>query len=346
LTYFLHVDNGHYWDIDGSSGDTPVIVVNQTQLAGEYRNSLLLGPASRGFSGYYVGQHEFDLYEAWADVARHYTLDPTRTSVLGYSMGSYGTYRTALLSPHLFARAVAVAPPMCRGLWLIASCSTTEDTVLARWTENARNLPIFHLADALSETTFYPGQAQLVLGRPINGFHGLDSLGYRYKLWSVAADHLALGLDHPQITAFLGQAQVEQAPFHVTYARMPSTDLPQYGLRHDRAYWLSGITLRDDADPLAKGVVDAVSLGFGLSDPASYQTVSPGSTKAGLPYVETERRWASPGTVRPANRIVLDAHNIGSITIDPVAAHVTCDVTVDIRSDGPLDVLLLGCPRR
>jgi hypothetical protein len=43
---------------------------------------------------------------------------------------------------------------------------------------------------------------------------------------------------------------------------------------------------------------------------------------------------------------VLTTTNIRSITIDPLAARVNCDVTVDTRSDDPIDVLLLGCPRR
>jgi hypothetical protein len=339
MTYFLHCDGCFYYDLNNS--DNPVV-----QQVGEARNSIVLAPASRGKSGFYVGQHEYDLFEAWNDVARHFTLDPRRTALWGGSMGAHGAYRMALLHPHLFARAVAGAPGMCRGLWYLAGCTGGDDTVLARWTENARNIVVFHLADTFSELTFYPGTFEFVLGPAVNGYHSYESLGYRYKLWSVMADHVLIGADHPQVTEFLGQHVIEPEPFHVTWARMPSTDFPSAGLVHDRAYWLSEITLRDASGALAKGVVDAVSLGFGKSDPTSYQTVKPGVTNTNMAYVETERHWNSPGTVRKENRIRITATNIAALTIDPVAAHVTCDVKVDVQSDGPVKVYLLGCPAR
>lgn len=340
LTFAMHGDGGRYhWINDGGSlGNFSV------PLFGEARGSIVLSPSGRGYSGFYVGNHEADLFEAWNDVARHFTLDSQRTALTGYSMGGHGSYRMATLWPHLFSRAVPIVPAMCRGLWTISMCTAGEETVLARWIENARNVPIFHIADGLSELTFYPGQAQLAMGPATNGYQSLESLGYRYRFWSVAQDHFLLGTNHPEVTEFLGQAAIEPEPFHVTFARLPSTDLAEVGLVHDRAYWLSAITLRDADTPLAKGVVDAVSLGFGKSDPASSLAATPGVTAAGWGYVETRRDWGEPGDVPVENRIVIDATNIASVTIDPVAARVDCDVTLDITSDGPLDVRLVGCP--
>lgn len=178
----------------------------------------------------------------------------------------------------------------------------------------------------------------------------LESLGYRYKFWSVAADHLLIGTNHPEITKFLGHHVIEPEPFHVTYTRMPSTDLPERGLVHDRAYWLSDIELRDSNGPLAKGVIDVVSLGFGKSDPTSQLTVSAGTTGSSLlpavplPYVETERTWSEPGIVPVENKLEIVATNISSVTVDTEAARVDCDVDLVIESDGPVDVTLLGCP--
>lgn len=336
LTFALHGDGGQYYWIGGTTEYS-------AQLFGEDRNSIVLSPAGRGISGFYVGDLEYDLLEAWNDVAHHFTLDPKRSAVTGYSMGGYGTYRLALLYPHLFARAVPMAPAGCRGLWLITQCTTTEDTVINHWLENARNLPIFHVADMLSELTFYPGQAQQAIGPATNGLQSLDALGYRYRFWSVAMDHLLMGTDHPQVGQFLGHHKIAPQPFHVTYARMPSSDLVRDGLIHNRAYWLSGIELRDASDQLAKGVIDAVSLGFGKSDPASHQTITPGVTAAGWPYVEIRRTWDGPGKVPVQNRIRIHATNIKTVTIDPVAAHVNCNVKFDVDSDGPIEIRLLGC---
>ena len=346
LTLSMHGDGGEYFWLNGNSNFA-------ITLLGEERNSIVLSPSGRGRSGFYVGNHEYDVFEAWNDVAHRFTLDPTKTVATGYSMGGHGSYRLGLLHPHLFLAAVPMVPAICRGMWLIAKCTTTEDTVANHWVENARNLPIFHIADGLSELTFYPGQLQQVMGPEVNGLRSLDSLGYRYKFWSVATEHFTVGTNHPEITTYLEELESTPGvePFHVTFVRMPSSDLvtddPLTTLVHDRAYWLSEITVRDGTDPLAKGVVDAVSFGFGKTDPtSSLSDPRPGTTTAGFPYVETQRVWGDPGNVAAENRISIKVANIASLTIDPVAAKVDCDVQLQIDSDGPAPtVTLLGCPR-
>ena len=314
-----------------------------TKQLGADRNSIVLAPSARGQGGFYIGEMEYDVFEAWNDVARHYALDPARTAITGWSMGGYGAYRLGLLYPHLFSRAVPVIPAGMKGIWIPGV--TDDETVVNRWLDNARNLPIFHIADTASELTFYPGQLQNAAGPAVGGFQSLDSLGYRYKLWSVAIDHLIIGTNFPEITEFLADHEIEPEPFHVTYARQPSNDAPALGLVHNRAYWLSGIELRDGSTPLAKGVVDVVSLGFGKSDATSSVNRRPGVTAGGYPYVEQERVWAKPGTVPVENRLVIKATNIAAITIDPVTARVDCDAELDVTSDGPLEVNLLGCER-
>lgn len=357
FTYYLHCDGCNYWVLDGV-----------WQVLGDARNSILLAPSGRAKSGFFWGHEEYDVLEAWADVARHYTLDPTRPSISGGSGGGGGTYQIGLKWPHLFARAMPLVPPSCRGLWTLVLCTGGYETVHAHWAENARNLPIFHIADVLSELTFYPGALQLVQGLPGDGFNSFDELGYRYKLWSVTLDHLLTPLVLPPmaLSEFLGDHQIEQEPFHVTYVRMPSNDVPEIGLVHNRAYWLSGIELRDETGqapgaaanpcialtnacyPLARGVIDAVSLGFGKSDPSSTFSLTPGLTlDAAVPgiYIETRRDWSEPGEVPVENRIKIKATNIRTITIHTAAARVGCDVKLDIDSDGPIDIKLLGCAK-
>jgi hypothetical protein len=354
FTFFLKCDGCQYYDL--YSGGT-------TQSLGEDRNSIVVMPSARGKSGFYVGHLEADVLESWADVARHYTLDPTRSSISGGSGGGGGAYRIALLWPHLFARVAPLVPPMCRGLWTGVYCTGGAETVLANWAENLRNLPVFHVADSASELTFYPGSVQLVQGLPNDGFNSFDELGYRYRLWSMATDHVGAALvNAAPIVEFLGQNQIEPEPFHVTYVRMPSNDVPAIGLVHNRAYWLSGIELRDKnkaaagrlpctdvhghpCPPLGRGVIDAVSLGFGKSDPTSKLYVQPGIANGYVPvaYTETQRVWSEPGTVPKENRLVIHADNISAITIDPIAARVACDVKLDVKSDGPIKVTLAGC---
>lgn len=314
------------------------------RFLGEDRNSIVLSPAARGRGGFYVGDHEHDLFEAWNDVARHYSLDPRRTSVTGVSMGGYGTYRLGLLHMHLFARAVPIIPAISRGIWIPGVMATGGEATLSnRWLENARNLPIFHIADTASELTFYPGQAQQGVGPAINGMQSLDSNGYRYRFWTVAIDHILIGTDFPQARDFLAHHTIEPEPFHVTYARMPSND--SRGLIHNRAYWLSDIEVRDDSDPLAKGVVDAVSFGFGKSDPSSSVAHGLGLTAGGWAYVEQRRTWAPAGSVPIENRVEILARNVARITIDPAAARIDCDAILDVTSDGPIEITLRGCDK-
>lgn len=339
MTFALHGGDGaSFW----------IVGTQIPKHLGDDRNSIVVSPTSRGGKGYFVGELEYGLFEAWNDVARHYTLDPKRTSVYGLSMGGYGAYRLGLLHPHLFASIAPYIPAICKNIWVVVACVSEEETLANRWLESARNLPIFHIADSLTESTFYPGQLQQVLGPAINGLQSLDVLGYRYKFWSVVMDHgigIASNGDFmPAINEFLGQREIEPEPFHVSYARMPSTDLPEHDFINNRAYWLSGIEVRDASDLLAKGVIDAISLGFGKSDPSSTRNFVPGFVGI-LPYVEAERSWSEPGSVPVENRIVIRATNIASVTIDPVAARVDCNVKLDIDSDGPLAISLTGCPR-
>ena len=262
-------------------------------------------------------------------------------------MGGYGTYRFATLYPHLFARAVAIIPAGMRGIYVPGF--SDDSTIVNDWLANLRNVPVFHIADSLSESTFYPGQFQNAVGPNANGMQSLESLKYRYVFRSVAADHASLVLLHsfPELTGWLGDHRVEPRPAHVTYTRMPSNDSPAQGLVHDQAYWLSDITLRDDSTWRAKGTVDAISLGFGLTEPTTppVPTATPGVDEAGRPYLQLERRWSAPGRTTPQDRIIINATNIASLTIDPAAARVTCNVKLDIRSSTPVKVTLRGCKR-
>jgi poly(3-hydroxybutyrate) depolymerase len=357
LTFALHGQDADYHWINGS--------ILEKQL-GDDRDSIVLSPSGRGVRSWYMDEGEFDLFEAWNDVARHYALDPLRTSMTGVSMGGYGTYRLGLRYPHLFSRIAAMAPAVQGGLLPNGDRNTEwvpgineDETLVNRWVENARNLPVFHIADMASESTLGPAQLQHAAGPQLNGRDSLDSLGYRYRFWGVAEDHvLAIVLnDYPELTEFLGRNTIEPEPFHVTLAAVPATDRPDLGLVSNRAYWVSDVVLGDAETPGPSGVpggpadlptgrVDVVSLGFGKSDAPSSAAQRPGTTASGVPYLEQERTWGDPVEVPKENRIVITASNVRSLTIDPVAARVDCNVDIDINSVGSLDVHLLGCPDR
>src|SRR5205823_3358891 len=99
MTLLLHSLSANYNQYTGSR--------NQSELGDRGAGSLVLTPGGRGPDGFYAGIAEADTFEAWADVARRYKLDPGWAAVSGYSMGGFGTYRLLARWPDLFARGMS-----------------------------------------------------------------------------------------------------------------------------------------------------------------------------------------------------------------------------------------------
>ena len=169
-------------------------------------SSIVLSPPARGNGGFYVDELEYDLFEAWNDVARHYSLDRATDRRHRRVDGRLRHLPARPALPAPVRRALPIIPAISRGIWFPGvAASGGEQTLSNRWVENARNLPIFHIGDMASELTFYPGQAQHAIGPAVNGLQSLESNGYRYRFWSVAIDHLAIGTNFPEVTEFLGR---------------------------------------------------------------------------------------------------------------------------------------------
>ncbi|HZI39667.1 MAG TPA: hypothetical protein VFF24_15285, partial [Acidimicrobiia bacterium] len=61
------------------------------------------------------------------------------------------------------------------------------------------------------------------------------------------------------------------------------------------------------------------------------------------PYTREYRHLRS-GPAQPAtDTLTITAKNIGSLVIDPQRAKVSCNARLDVTSDGPLSITLLGC---
>ncbi|MFL5886097.1 MAG: hypothetical protein ACJ77M_13590, partial [Thermoleophilaceae bacterium] len=162
--------------------------------------SVFASPEGRGPDGSYESYAEADVFEMWADVARHYRLNPDMTDLSGYSMGGLGTWRLAGRWPDLFARAFPIVGP-----------GTT-----AAFDESMRNVPVMawfgqndELADpALSEAGFLTAQ----------------QAGIRYDHWVFApAGHITIGNNDEfgPAVQFLGDHTVDRNPAHVTYTYDP-----------------------------------------------------------------------------------------------------------------------------
>ena len=298
---------------------------NQSELADAGTGSIVVTPESRGPDGSYTGLAGADVFEAMADVAAHYHLDPNRAALSGYSMGGIGTFQLGEQFPDLFGKAFSI--------------SGTDDTGTP---ENLRNLPVLMWNMVADEEVPIDGPEQTAMN--------LDKDGYRYELDEFApGEHntFALNDEYGPAAAFLADDTLDRDPAHVTYTVDPSISYPSLGLVADHAYWASGLTVRTAG---SNGSFDAISHGFGTGDPAPSGTQRGAGTVTGgmlpaLAYVSQYQTWG-PVPARPvADELDVTATNVATATIDPARAKLDCNAKLNVRTDGPIKITLAGCGR-
>jgi C-terminal binding-module, SLH-like, of glucodextranase len=317
LTLLLHSLLTNYNQFAGSR--------NQSEFGERGGGSIVITPEARGPDGNYASYAAADVFEVWADVARHYRLDPDWTSIAGYSMGGIGTFKLAEQFPDLFARAQP----------------TVGDSSNTDMIPSLRNIPVLMwngAADELVNPALYlPTAAEL------------DRLGYRYELDVFApGEHnsLAINDEFDQAAAFLGTATVDRDPPHVAFVASPALDLPKLDYVSDHAYWLSGVKPRDEG---ATGRIDVLSHGFGEGEP------DPGATQSGAgmvtggnllpeyPFTRRFKEWGDGPATDKQDVLDVSASNVSTVTVHTARARVSCAAKLFVETDGPLDVLLGGC---
>jgi predicted esterase len=335
MTLLLHSLSANYNQYLGSR--------NQSEFGNRSAPSIVITPEARGPDQEYQGLGAADVFEAWADIASRYPLNPTYTDITGYSMGGIGTFKLGSQFPDLFARAQPTVG------------FETNNDVLA----SLRNLPVMMWnasADELVNASDY-GQTAAKL----------STLGYRYELdvyqpcanplcSPVLPNHLMLGINDQfaPAAAFLGSATVDPDPAHVTYVVDTARDAANYGIVGDHAYWVSGLTIRSQShtasngDP--EGQIDVFSHGFGTSDPvASGSQPGTGTLTGGnmgaLAFASLTQTWSASAPAPASDTLDINATNIATASIDVSRAHVDCNVKLNITTDGPITVTLPGCSR-
>ncbi|HUP91085.1 MAG TPA: hypothetical protein VM074_02475 [Solimonas sp.] len=315
--------------------------------------SIVLTVEGRGGCYWYWGEAGADVFEAWADVAAHYPLDPTFTAITGESMGGYGSNKLAGMFPDLFARAAPYIPCPSAGTLYFPGSSTVPGgagTLTSLLLPSYRNLPQFTLAGGTDVVCDYPQEW--------TDANQIDALGYRYQFWTYPDMHDLVMMTFMDtlapIAEWMGDARVDRNPAHVTYVLNAATNQPEYGLNADHAYWVSGLQLRDNPantaalDTVSLGQIDVFSHGFGVGDAAPLATqrapcvIDDGAEIPASPCIAQSRDWG-PAQAQPvADVLDLVASNIGAVTIDVDRARVNCDAVVNVQSDGPISVSLVG----
>ena len=339
LQLLLHSLGANYNQFSGSR--------NQSQFGDRGRGYLVMTPAGRGPDGWYYDQAGADTFEVWADVARRYRLDPAFTSIAGYSMGGYGTYKFATTFPDLFARAQPTVGPPGLGVWVPPGDpqpgGARSNTY--RQLASVRHIPFLIWNASSDELVPLPGAQEQA--------DGFDALGYRYEFDVFApAEHLTLAVhdQYAPAAAFLGDARVVRDPAHITYVRNPTMDFGAVGTTADHAYWLSAIAVRSGTGDAALGTVDAVSGGLGAGDPPATPTARGGGSLDGgtfgsLAYTSQSRSWGVAPATAPADSLTVRARNIGTVTVHPARARLSCGASLRVDTDGPVRVVFAGCGR-
>ncbi|MDQ1705800.1 MAG: hypothetical protein QOF18_2166, partial [Frankiaceae bacterium] len=345
MTLLLHANAANYNEFLSSH--------NAAQFGDRGTGSVVATPQARDPGSSYIGLAAADVFEVWADVARHYHLDPTWRTIAGYSLGGLGTFKLAEQFPDLFSRAVAI----------VGSPGTPVSAVpQSDELASLRNIPIM-VWDVVPVDELNPYSELNVLA--------LQKLGYRYDYLAFPGEHLtpAVNDDYAPAAAFLGTTRIDPDPAHITYVYGKDTldglvrstgDFPKWGLVADHAYWLTDLELRTQGTSCrgnpqpgcgSTGRVDAVSNGFPRLDPKPSGPQPGAGVETGgaafpvLPYTEVKQTWGAPPPAPRVDAITLDVSNLRQLSIDVSRAHVDCHVHLYVTTDGPLNVILTGCGR-
>ncbi|HVE67983.1 MAG TPA: hypothetical protein VNB64_05320, partial [Solirubrobacteraceae bacterium] len=315
----------------------------------EARNAIVFTPLGRGTDSWYLDSSLVDVLEAWRDVRRRFHPDPERTSLGGYSMGGYLSYRLGLLMPDAFSRVSHYVGPPAYFAWNAPTerePRSTPEWRLPGWTtliaDNGLNLPFQITASTADELVFIGSvlaqvDAFRAAGNPFS-FHqhqGDEHFSY------VVSDTIGR-----RPTAWFGDARRDLSPVEVRYKRYPSMDVPRYGLTFDGAYWVDGMQVRDARTVDAFGEVWATNFARGghrrrvVADPPSASaaetgvspsTVSGQHVEAGEPIA---RRNGFEARLRNLSGIALLTQRMGLRGDRPVSASLQGDGPVTIRFDG------------
>lgn len=330
--------------------------INQANMQKQFGDDLdriLVAPLGRGPYGFYSGISERDVLDVMADAEQTYGTDKQRVFASGYSMGGYGALRMAALYPDRFAGMVnwvgftgdlanTVLPgnPLPDALYQLGAASSLPQFANGSRIGGAENIIDFlgnlrHVPSA----NLYSGADELVhVTSSLALAQRFDAAGvpYRFYLHPVAEHLTFMALDSWQKEADASKGLLRVSnPTHVTYRTDLAFDYPEYGIHHDRAYWVSGIRAR--AAGYSDVYLDAPGCGGSTWTLTSGQDA--GATP--IPWVGTQRLITGSQPVAAAATLKGSLGNVGSLVLD---ADATClagkSVRYALTSDGPVQLRL------
>ena len=311
------------------------------QKFGENLNRYLVSPLGRGPTGFFSGFSERDAMDVLADVQANYAYDTEKVHMSGYSMGGFGAMRLGALYPQLWASIVnwvgftgdIFNTPMCPSSGPFKCTGQSgggtqsmvgADVNIIDYLDNLRWVPMVALysgADYLVSVN--TGEA---LRQKLASLSNVVSDFYFHP----AAEHLSyIALDDWTKEAKYSHEfetgkfrSLNRNPAKFSYRTSTFTDSASFGLKHDRAYWVSGIvakTLAVDGETDNPAIIEIESKGCGkpapvLTAPPQDQGTDP------VPWQRTRRIKSGETPVPIENKLIATLTNVSSFTVDASGA--------------------------
>lgn len=279
---------------------------------GDGLDSIIVAPLGRGTLGWFSDISERDVLDVMDDAQGQLQIDSERVVMTGYSMGGYGSMRMAAFYPDKFSAAVSWVgntgslyntpvpgnPVTTLERESNAIYEETTGTQIASGDSGAIGDVLDFLGN-LSHVPFaglyaaadylVPVHTALTLEQRLNNNSELVFDFYLHP----AAEHLTFALldTWQKEAAFVKERRREHQPAQIRYRFDTRLYYPEYGIRHDRAYWVSNLRVREegiaelDLRSRACGFVEPLLLTGQDADPAAVP----------LPWLRSFRR-AEPGT--------------------------------------------------
>lgn len=306
----------------------------------ESRGAIAVTPLALGVNGWYWDRALVDTLDVWADVRRHYAIDDGQTTVSGYSMGGYGSWRLSTLLPDRIAAAAVWAGVPAYQIWAFPAPPVGSP--------RARTGP-GNTFDQLENTRYVPFMVshgvndELV---PVSGVtwqtNRLHDLAHSYRY------HLHPGYGHGSFRRLddytreggwlTGRVRVDN-PGRVTFKVRPDSWVTpgtepaeadsilrlldqlaaELGGDLRSAYWVRGVEVA--AGDGAIGSVDLTS--HGLASTSSTEEHSGVATEPSTHTMRGLDRTDTPA--QPANRLSGALVGVTELTIDLVGAGLTLD---------------------
>jgi pimeloyl-ACP methyl ester carboxylesterase len=305
------------------------------------RDSICVTPEGFGPAGGWAGPAEYDFWEVWRQMALHYRIDPNRTVIGGYSMGGAGTYRIGETYPSDFSEALSLDGAFDTGCAKVSSLNpSTPGYPPSNMIDRSANVhwDRYVISSSVADEGSPPDDAlteEMDFETADNRFASFHTT-FPDHIETAATDGFST-----QIAALDGAPAALTGPGTINYTWCPNVVDSKLGLGPTSVYWLSGLTQRSSSTSSAQIVAGDQA----IPTPPETETTDSAAVNPpdAPPMVETTGSW-QPGVTPAAARVLtLTLTDVGSLTVDTVAAKLPHG-SATVTADGATQLTLAGLP--